>query len=141
MNRGDRHFWPSAVHVKLTAEQLEALQRFLPEQNGVEGKLRYLISVMVEIAQLETQYRVAPLQAKAGSLRVCLVRLPEELYACIKAYGLESGLDVTKQTTSLVASGVELLERISGAGPLRKEELLLRARRELCARWGKKIEA
>ena len=132
---GDRHHFRSSVGVRLTDEQTLALQQFLPEQEGLEAKLRYLLGIMADIAESETQYRIPPSHIHGG--RYFKVRIADELYLRIKKYGKEGEVDETKQATSMVVCGLEVIPLVGGAGPLRKEELTRRIRQELERRWGR----
>jgi len=124
---GDKHKYHHRLNVKVCGEIEDKLQRFLPEQEGVEGKARYLLSVMAEVALSEERFRLAPKSCSAG--RMHMLRVPEETYLAVRRYAEAGGLDLTKQATNLLVAGLELLKKSSSAKlPLGKEELKRRIR-------------
>lgn len=112
-----------SVYVRLTETQIEGLQRFLPEQEGVEAKCRYLLSVMVEIALSELRFRIVPCGVQSGRLEYHKIRLAPEVIDALNVYATEGGLDATKQATNLLSAGLELLKQSGQARPLRKEAM------------------
>lgn len=118
---GDKHKLHRRAVVKLSDAALAKLHRFLPEQEGVEGKIRFLLSVMVELAPRQT-FRVFPAVKPTG--RTFWVRLPEKVYSSLERYAQDGNLNTGQQASNLLNAGLELLERGGALSlPLGKEAL------------------